>query len=329
MIRRSTSTSRAVKSTSSEIASASTKSSSASSCRSCAVRTAASASTIDQPQLRLRRGQILLRFAQRSARPRRSCPAPQARVPSSAWDSASSRCWPSGASRRIDSRRSFSERLRSPFSKATSAMRDSEYESSVRVADLGEQLAGQLVGPLGRFELLPHAMEQAKSEQRLTPRARTAALVGQLDRLVDQTLGLVELEPDDVRLGQRLRGDGLEILAAGGERDGKAPARCTARPRPSSPASRRSRRGTMSESKCASTSVSSFCSSSARSMSSCARAVSPDCLRTASPSAVSASASISASPSASAWARTFSISTDDRGQVAEPPDRARGVVAAP
>ena len=64
-------------------------------------------------------------------------------------------------------------------------------------------------------------MEQAKSEQRLTPRARTSAFVGQLDGLLDQTLGLVQLEPDDVRLGQRLRRDCLEILAAGRERDGE------------------------------------------------------------------------------------------------------------
>ena len=77
-------------------------------------------------------------------------------------------------------------------------------------------------------------MEQAKSEQRLTPRARASALVGQLDRLLDQTLGLVELEPDDVRLGQRLRGDGLEILAAGGERDGEGLLDVRQRPRPSS-----------------------------------------------------------------------------------------------
>ena len=87
------------------------------------------------------------------------------------------------------------------------------------MTDLREQLARQLVGSFGRFELLPHAMEQAKSEQRLTPCARTSAFVGQLDSLLDQTLGLVQLEPDDVRLGQRLRRDGLEILAAGRERD--------------------------------------------------------------------------------------------------------------
>ena len=64
-------------------------------------------------------------------------------------------------------------------------------------------------------------MEQAQSELCLTPGARAAALVGQLERLVDETLGLVELEPDDVRLGERLRGDRLEVLAAGGERDGE------------------------------------------------------------------------------------------------------------
>ena len=39
---------------------------------------------------------------------------------------------------------------------------------------------------------------------------------------MNETLGLVELEPDDVRLGQRLRRERLEILAAGGERDREA-----------------------------------------------------------------------------------------------------------
>ena len=65
-------------------------------------------------------------------------------------------------------------------------------------------------------------MEPAEGERRLTPRPGTTALVGQLERLVDQALGLVEFEPHDVRLRQRLRRDGLEVLTAGCQRDREA-----------------------------------------------------------------------------------------------------------
>ena len=87
------------------------------------------------------------------------------------------------------------------------------------MADLGEELARFLIGSLGRVVLLPHAMEPAERERRLTPGAGAAALVRKLDRLLDEPFRLVELEPDDVRLGKRLRGDGLEILPSRGERD--------------------------------------------------------------------------------------------------------------
>ena len=178
------------------------------------------------------------------------------------------------------------------------------------MTDLGEQLARQLVGPFGRFELLPHAMEPAKSEQRLTPRARTSAFVGQLDGLLDQALGLVQLEPDDVRLGQRLRGDGLEILAAGRERDGE----CLLHVR-NGLGHRATRTGdadSHDERVEVGVDVRLVLLQLERAVDELLRA--RRCFRsasdTASPSTVSASASISASPCASASARTFSISTD-------------------
>ena len=182
------------------------------------MRTAASASTIEQPQLRLGRRAVLLRFRHEAL---------------GLVDLALFGEHPCELRLRLRELAVLAERSEQPDRLAHELLRPRELallEGDVghagqrereqrRVTDLGEELAGQLVGRLGRVELLPHAMEPAQSEHRLASRARTSALVGQLDRLVDQTLGLVELEPDDVRLGQRLRGDGLEILAAGGERD--------------------------------------------------------------------------------------------------------------
>ena len=114
---------------------------------------------------------------------------------------------------------SFSACFGSPRSMATSAMRDSETASNVewpisakssRASSYAASAASSsfrilysqpsvsIACPLARGLLLPSASSKS---------------------LANEPLGLVELEPDDVRLREGLGRAGLEILASAGERD--------------------------------------------------------------------------------------------------------------
>ena len=115
--------------------------------------------------------------------------------------------------------RAARSRARSPLCRAVHAAKFSVRPSDPRGARLGEVLARRLERGLGIVELAPVRCSWPAKRSALPTRLGAAALLGKQDRLLDQRLGAVELEPREVDARELVGGLALEALAPGRPRE--------------------------------------------------------------------------------------------------------------